>query len=1785
MLMALQVFSQTPSNDDFNCATMVNLGVAPSCPGTIFTNINATPSLIATVDTVSCFNNATAQRDVWFKFICSDTLFDYRIYLKSAGGNPIGNPEFAIYRGDCEFNGLGEIACVRANPGEDSISVDLFNLTPNELYYIRVSDWSATGTPNSGQFTLCVDKIPPILTINQGGSQLCNGTLYDTGGANNDYSANEDHTFVICPDQPSACILFTLEYYHLEPSPPQLSGQGDQLYFYNGPNVNSPLLAALDGAGFAQENIAGGGGVCFQVKATSGCLTVRFKSDGSVQEEGWKGTWTCSSDVCVPEETIKIDTAITTADIQGAVSTGGAMVTVTSINCPQGGMGTFSYPTDNNALNMQKGLLLTSGQAMNALGPNNAGGTSTQNAPFFTDDPGDADLEYLSVEFGSGSTTYDACILELDVFAATNEVVFEYVFGSEEYPEYIFDQSGYNDIFAFLVSGPGIVGDPNLANSALNIAKLPNSNTLVQIDSVNNQVNWQYYRNNELSQTLEYDGLTSDFMGIKKSLTARVPVTPCNTYHLKLAIADRGDESFDSGVFVSEIKAGSPDIEIAFSSGLSHFIENCTGSTDTLFITLDKAPTVLTEFNITLGGTATPILDYILNIPPIITFQPGQQTLAFPIIPIADNISEGTENITITLSHDYGCGSVDLKVLTVEIFDNVEVVVEGGDTLTICKGDFLQLTATGATNYVWEPQNEVSNAYIPNPFTSPTQSVWLEVTGVVGTCVDVDSVFIRVIAPTITATNLSPNIICLGGSVQLQAISSEPNITWTPTVGLDDPNSATPIATPSYPVTYTATATLEGCTVQSFVTVTVDTLHFPTLIDDLVQCQNFPVQLANTLNSTSTYSWSPTTGLSNPNISGPIALPNSTTTYVLTATSLNGVCEKKDTVTITITPADVDILGPDSLKICLGSGPIQLNTSTNPGGSVVKWTPSDYLSSSTGASVTVNPLETVTIVASYEVNGCPPVLDSVYIRVDSLPDLTIYPSPDKEFYCPGDTIYLLSPLYTPGNATSGFPGIMHAWEPFGTQLTPLDKFQMIIIASDSNLYKRVTKIGACLDTATVFIPVPTPPELPYTVEPNPICPGGSAQIIVTPFPPNTTLEWDEMTANTLSCDKCPNPIATPITTTTYHLTTPDALCPSGIDVTVTVSPLPALNLANNPVSCAGAPVVLNGTNESGTTYTWSPPLYLNNPNVGNPTATPTAPGVTTYTVEAVKDGCKSEGTVTLTAYLATLDITTPPQAVCEGASITLNTNTTGTPGTIGWLPAGPTVTPTATTTYLATLFYGMGCVAQDSVTISVTPIPLLNLANNPVSCAGAPVVLNGTNESGVTYAWSPTLHLNNPAVGNPTATPLALGVTTYTVTATNSGCTTTGSVTLSAYIATLDITTPPQSICAGTPLTLTAATTGTPGTVTWSPAGPNISPSAPTTYTANLAYGIGCSTQDTVSINVIDLPVLNLANMPTVCQGSGEMLNSSVETGVTYVWTPATGLNNPNIGNPIATPSATTTYQVEATTIIGGCKATGTVVVNVANASVNLGPDQTICFGKSATLTAVVTGTTGGTFAWSNVTPTQTTSSVTVSPLVDQAYTVTYKYGPNGSCIAQDAANVFVGDELKLSSITGPLDSVCAGSPIKLKVTVTKGNGTLSWLADGVVIAGQTKDSITVTPVGGDVTYTAMITDAAGCTALANPFKVSTKKCFNIPNAFTPNGDQANDTFGPLFSGGSAEVIYFSIYNRWGQKVFQSTPQQRDWDGKQDGKPAASDVYVYKLQIRFGNGDVLTESGEVTLLR
>ncbi len=1787
-LAAFSLRAQAPINDVFDCTTMVNLGEVPSCQPTIYTNTNATPSIIATVDTVSCFQSGMAQHDVWFRFQCPISLLDLRVTITGVGATSITNPEFAIYRGDCQFDGVAELDCIRANQGQTNAMLDIFGLTPGIDYYIRVSDWSPTAAPNWGDFTVCVDSIPPIVNITEGGSSLCMGTLYDSGGEFNDYGPNENHTFVICPDQPSECISFTLEYYNLEPSAPFGAGDGDQLYFYDGNTTSAPLLAALDGTGFSQQDIAGGGGVCFKVQAKSGCLTVRFKSDASVQEAGWKGSWQCSSDPCVPTEVLSVDTTNITKDsIVAAISTGGAVVTVTNILCDPVQYGIFKYATESNDLNMGKGILLTTGRATNAEGPNNQGGLGTQIAPF--NDPGDPDLNYLSILLGNGSESHDACILELDVFAATNELEFEYVFGSEEYPEYINSSGGFNDIFAFLVSGPGIVGDPNLINSAKNIAVLPNGITPVQIDSVNNLANWQFYRNNEISQSIQYDGLTSDFMGVKKSLTARVPVTPCNTYHLKLAIADRGDESYDSGVFVSEIKAGSPQIAIQFASGVDYFIENCTGTSDTLFIHLSKPPTVATTFNISIGGTATLGVDYLLNIPPSITFMPGQSSLAFPIIPLADAIPEPTETILINISRNYGCGEVVLKTLVAEIKDGVEVMVAGGDTIRVCKGDFAQLHASGANTYLWQPTAAVSNAYIPDPVTSPTQSLWLTVTGAVGACEDVDSVFIKVIGPSIDASALSPTTICLGSSVDLLAVIDPPNIpiTWTPAAGLNDPASLTPTASPTQSLTYTASITYEGCTVSDFVTITVDTLHFPDLIPDTVLCQNYPVQLATLLNTTTQYVWTPTTGLNNPHSSGPIALADQTTTYTLVATSQHNACSQTESVTVTVISADIDIAGNYLQLLCLGQSDTLIATATPPG-SQITWTPAYYLNTTTGPTVIAKPDESISYTATYSVvsgNRTCVVSDSVHVKVDSLPDEAIRRVLDKTIYCIGDTIYLLSKTYEPAN----FPGMEHQWLPHGTFLTPKENWNLVIIASDSFNYQRITKIGACLDTADVFVPVYEPPTLMIVAAPPIICPGQSSQITVTPDPkfPNLAYEWDPMTAGSLSCNDCLTPIATPFETTVYTIGVKDSPCPSGTNVAVFVEPLPALQLAQNPVICSAGSVVLNNSNQPNVTYTWTPATFLDDPNTANPVCTATQD--ITYHVVAQGPNCTSEGDVTVKYFNASVNVG-QDQVICAGASVTLTAAVTGNTGTLLWTPSGETsqtinVTPVNTSNYGVTLFYGDGCATADEMTIVVNPYPALNFNPDASICLGESLPLTLAPFGPGVYQWSPASSLDDPNSASPIATPTQ--TTTYSVTAVNQNCPVQGSITVQVAAATLNVGLD-KLVCQGSNVTLTATTTGTPGTLVWSPGGETTNSisfpaNALQTYTATLSYGPDCVVSDAVVVDVIPLPALNFNPNNTICLGSSMALVLQPYGPGTYVWSPATGLNNPGISNPIATPTQTTTYSVSA--VNQNCTVQGSITVNVADANVNVGADQTICFGEPIVLTAAVTGTPADSTIWM---PGHILgSSITVSPIFTATYTATIYYGSN--CTDADQVKVTVIPAMQLSQIEAspnPQDSICEGATVKLRIKVLSGEPErIVWTANGIPIPGASKDSVEVTPLGNTVTYTAIVTDVNGCTAESAPVVYHTKRCFEVPNAFTPNGDGSNDTFGPVLQGGSAIIAKFIIFNRWGQKVFEATPAKKAWDGRTDGKDAPSDVYVYLMVVQFGNGTEEEYHGDVTLLR
>ncbi len=192
----------------------------------------------------------------------------------------------------------------------------------------------------------------------------------------------------------------------------------------------------------------------------------------------------------------------------------------------EAGMGFFD--AGNSTLAVSAGIMLCSGDIETAIGPNNAGGTGDN-----FEGAGDEDLESL---IEAGMSTHDAAVLEFDIVSNNPSIEFQYVFGSEEYLEFV--NSGFNDVFAFFVSGPGIEG-------VKNIALIPGMDIPVSIDNVNAGINSEYFMLNEDPDSgLQYDGLTT-------ALTATMEVTPGESYHIKLAVSDVGDGILDSGVFIS----------------------------------------------------------------------------------------------------------------------------------------------------------------------------------------------------------------------------------------------------------------------------------------------------------------------------------------------------------------------------------------------------------------------------------------------------------------------------------------------------------------------------------------------------------------------------------------------------------------------------------------------------------------------------------------------------------------------------------------------------------------------------------------------------------------------------------------------------------------------------------------------------------------------------------------------------------------------------------------------------------------------------------------------------------------------------------------------------------------------------------------------------------------------------------------------------------------------------------------------------------------------------------
>ena len=326
--------------------------------------------------------------------------------------------------------------------------------------------------------------------------------------------------------------------------------------------------------------------------------------------------------------------------------------------------------------------------------------------------------------------------------------------------------------------------------------------------------------------------------------------------------------------------------------------------------------------------------------------------------------------------------------------------------------------------------------------------------------------------------------------------------------------------------------------------------------------------------------------------------------------------------------------------------------------------------------------------------------------------------------------------------------------------------------------------------------------------------------------------------------------------------------------------------------------------------------------------------------------------------------------------------------------------------------------------------------------------------------------------------------------------------------------------------------------------------------------------------------VLTMGSGATICQGVSTPLSAS-SNATSFIWTPAEGLSNAAIADPVADPATTTTYSVTA--VLGVCTQTGTETITILPAPVpDAGPSDTICPGKSAQLE----GSGGVAYEWSPAT--YLSSPFIANPIVQQpATSITYSLtvlGANGCTSVQPATVkvvltpppvVFAGDDTAvLAGHTLPLDAIDVSN---------SGFTQYVWTPASGLNNAAIQDP--VAQITGNITYTVTATTADGCSGTASiTIDAAAYSDIIVPNAFTPNDDGHNDVL-KVDAIGIRDFKYFSVFNRWGQEVFTTNNQGIGWDGTRGGQAQPAGAYVWATMGLDFSGKQVLRKGTVILIR
>lgn len=635
-------------------------------------------------------------------------------------------------------------------------------------------------------------------------------------------------------------------------------------------------------------------------------------------------------------------TTVTPTQAVNNVLVGGG-VNVSNISYIGAASSLASYTSTGTNLPIGEGLILSTGDATNPL----LNGAPSNFCSSSQGTPGHQLLTSIA-----GVSTNDAALLQFDFIPSGDTLKFDYVFGSEEYNEFV--NGGVNDAFGFFISGPNPLGG-NYVDQ--NIALLPNGITVVSINTVNNgntfgcsgacntaiNPNCNYFIDNSCGAP---SGVACDAFTVR--LTAIAPVNPCQTYTIKLAIADGGDSAYDSWVFLEKNSFSSSVVTINphynYTSAINDTLiyEGCSDVTLTFRRYGDLSQAFVTPVNVT--GTATNGVDYNVGgnpFPSTITFPPNTDSVSVTLNIPADGVTEGPETINFNITIINLCGDTITSEVTLTIQDLLPLTVNAGPDIIRCPGINYTANATysgGVPPYTvtWQLPGVAGT----NPITVPATVSGMCIVTVSEGCGVYTSVkdtfMITVQPPQFSATFTTDSLSCVGtgdGTITTVMSGSQAPFTfsWVTISGgsVSDPTAQNQDSTDAGVFEVTITDA-NGCIVKDTVEVfqpNLMTLNWnPKFICSGVPTILNPAGPSNPNNIPGVnYYWIPAANLSADNVASPTFTANNPTSTLQNISytvfyDSTGACGSS-TFTIVLNPEIPVKIFPDSdtTGVCAGS--------------------------------------------------------------------------------------------------------------------------------------------------------------------------------------------------------------------------------------------------------------------------------------------------------------------------------------------------------------------------------------------------------------------------------------------------------------------------------------------------------------------------------------------------------------------------------------------------------------------------------------------------------------------------------------------------------------------------------------------------------------------------------------------------------------------------------------------------------------------------------------------------